>query len=92
MSNLQDDKTFFSAPLKTRLVMLLTRYLDKSANETSRALVLPLTRQEIADSLGVAVESVIRIISDWSHHGIIKTNDRMIEIINFEELVRAADI
>ena len=92
MSNLQDDKTFFSSPLKVRLVMLLTRYLDKSHNENPYALVLPLTRQEIADSLGVAVESVIRIVSEWSREGIIKTSDRVIEIINYEKLVVSAEL
>lgn len=92
MSNLQDDKTFFSSPLKVRLVMLLTRYLDKSHNENPYALVLPLTRQEIADSLGVAVESVIRIVSEWSREGIIKTTDRVIEIINYEQLVISSEL
>ena len=91
LSNLQDDKTFFSAPLKIRLVRMLARYLDQSSSEMPRALILPLTRQELADSLGVAVESVIRIMSDWSHQGMIRTNDKVIEIVDFEELIKTTD-
>lgn len=46
-----------------------------------------LTRQEIADSLGVAVESVIRIMSEWTHAGIIQSKDHRIEILKINQLL-----
>lgn len=53
----------------------------------SGALSVFLTRQEIADSLGVAVESVIRIMSEWTHAGIIQSKDHRIEILKINQLL-----
>ncbi|HRO68558.1 MAG TPA: Crp/Fnr family transcriptional regulator [Pseudobdellovibrionaceae bacterium] len=87
MSLIQDEKTMARAPLPQRVAALLLQLLERSSRENEQILPLPLTRQEIADSLGVAVESVIRIMSDWSHHGIIRTNDRLIEILKPERII-----
>lgn len=92
MNNLQDDKTYFAAPLKTRLVMLLLRYLDQSEAEMPGVITLPLTRQELADSLGVAVESVIRIMSEWIHLGLIRSQSQTIEIIALDKLIKSVEL
>ncbi|MBX3017377.1 MAG: Crp/Fnr family transcriptional regulator [Bdellovibrionaceae bacterium] len=82
MTLIQDEKTMARAPLAQRVAALLLQLLERgSGDDQEQILPLPLTRQEIADTLGVAVESVIRIMSDWSHRGMIQTNDRQIEIL-----------
>lgn len=81
MTLIQDEKTMARAPLAQRVAALLLQLLERGSGEQEQILPLPLTRQEIADTLGVAVESVIRVMSDWSHRGMIRTNDRQIEIL-----------
>src|SRR5690606_11742952 len=87
MSSLQDERALTRAPLEQRVAALLLRLLEKSSREDESILPLPLTRQEIADSLGAAVESVIRVMSDWSHRGLIRTTDRHIEILRADQVI-----
>lgn len=87
MSLIQDEKALARAPLNRRIAGLLLQLLERSSHEGEQILPLPLTRQEIADSLGVAVESVIRVMSDWSHRGMIRTNDRQIEILRPDQII-----
>ncbi len=80
------QKVLMKAPLSTKIAHLLMDILNKS--ETSEStLPLPLTRKEIADSLGASVESVIRIMSDWSKRGIIITEDHQIKILKVSVLL-----
>lgn len=68
------------------LITLAGNHELESKSETS-VLPIPLTRQEIADSLGATVESVIRIMSSWSQQGIIRTMDRKIEILKMSSII-----
>lgn len=87
MSVLQEDKANSKLSLQQRVASLLLTLLDKQpANETSR-LPIPLTRQEIADSVGSSVESVIRCMSDLSQQGLIQTEDKQIEILRTDKIV-----
>lgn len=45
-----------------------------------------LSRQDIADRAGVRLETVIRILSDMTRQGILRTRDQFIEIIDIEQL------
>jgi CRP-like cAMP-binding protein len=47
-----------------------------------------VTRQEIADSVGAAAESVIRLLSEWNQAGIIKTDSRHLEIVRLDSLIQ----
>lgn len=88
MGFLQDEKALIRAPLAQRISWFLLKMLEKNTAENSDPILpIPLTRQEIADHLGVTVESVIRIMSQWSQDGIIKTADRNIEIVRVDHLV-----
>lgn len=88
MSRIQDEKTLYRSPLQQRIAALLISLWDKEAESESNLLSIPLTRQEIADTLGVAVESVIRVMSEWNQSGIIKSNEKHLEIVNLEYLLR----
>lgn len=88
MSNIQDEKTMSSSPLKVRLASLLIKHLDQDST-TSQPLSLSLTRQEIADSLGVAVESVIRVMSEWHDDGTIRRSvEKGPEYIDVKKLIQ----
>ncbi|MGZ3773874.1 MAG: Crp/Fnr family transcriptional regulator [Pseudobdellovibrionaceae bacterium] len=88
MSNIQDDKTLISSPLKVRIANLLLRHLDQTAETPNQSLMITLTRQEIADSLGVAVESVIRTMKEFHLDGVIsRADEKSPEIINIQKLL-----
>lgn len=92
MSNIQDDKTMSTSPLRVRIANLLMRHLDQGSENLNQTLSLNLTRQEIADALGVAVESVIRSMREWQEDGTIyRLSEKGIEIINIEKLLRNLD-
>lgn len=88
MSNIQDDKTMSTSPLRARIANLLMRHLDQDSENYNQSLSLNLTRQEIADSLGVAVESVIRAMREWQDNGTIRRHsEKSSEVINVEKLL-----
>jgi len=87
MQQLLDDKMLMKAPLSRRLSSLLLNLLDKSNHQEQGLIPLQLTRKEIADTLGSSVESIIRIMSDWSKKGILETNDKQIKIIKVDQLI-----
>lgn len=88
MSNIQDEKTLATSPLKVRLASLLLKHLDQDSSN-NQPLSLSLTRQEIADVLGVAVESVIRIMSEWYEDGTIcRYVEKGPECLNVKKLIQ----
>lgn len=87
LSVIQDDKTRSKSPLPQRISALLISLLERSDHSDEHVVPIPLTRQEIADSLGVTVESVIRVMSGWAHDGIIRTQDQRIEIMRLDRIV-----
>ena len=90
MRRFHNEKVLIKSALQKKIANLLITLVDsydlESKAETS-VLPIPLTRQEIADSLGATVESVIRIMSSWSQQGIIRTMDRQIEILKMSSII-----
>jgi CRP/FNR family transcriptional regulator len=78
---LQDEKLFMKAPLELKVAHLILQLIEKYSAEADGILPIPITRREIADNLGSSIESVIRIMSDWSHKNIIATTEQHIEIL-----------
>lgn len=87
MNLLQEDKASHKLPLSQRISNLLVNLLERNDVDDVQKIPIPLTRQEIADALGVAVESVIRIMSQWDQQGIIRTHDQRIEIIKLDQII-----
>jgi len=87
MGQMQNQKAMQKAPLSAKVASLLIELTERHANHNELILPLPLTRKEIADSLGASVESVIRIMSDWSKKGIIQTSDQTIKILKPEAII-----
>lgn len=88
MGLFQDQKALMRAPLSCKIAALLIGLLDKQSDQTNGVLPLPLTRKEIADSLGSSVEAVIRVMSDWSKKGVLETTERHIQILKPEILIQ----
>lgn len=84
--SLQAQKTLTKAPLSVKIAHLLLDILNK-CEDGETVLPLPLTRKEIADSLGASVESVIRIMSEWSKNGIIETHDQHIRVLKLDKII-----
>ena len=75
------------APLQQKVASLLITLLERNPTGNGLDLPLPLTRKEIADTLGATVESVIRIMSEWSKLGIIQTTDQYIRVVKPEKII-----
>ena len=87
MVALQQQKALNKAPLATKVASLLIYLADKQLNNETPNVPIPLTRKEIADSIGSTVESVIRVMSDWSKKGYISTTDQHITILKTSKMV-----
>lgn len=87
MNRFQNQKVMQRAPLASKVASLLLQLVTKDSNKDELEVPLPLTRKEIADNLGVAVESVIRVMSDWDKQGYIMTLDQNIVILKPDQLV-----
>ncbi|KYG64517.1 hypothetical protein AZI85_03625 [Bdellovibrio bacteriovorus] len=79
---LQNDICISRQLTPTRVADLLTRLLKKQELLGSYRLQIPLTRTDIAERIGAQSETVIRILSQWTKHGWIRTDDRHLEILN----------
>jgi CRP/FNR family transcriptional regulator len=52
-------------------------------------LQVPLTRQDLSEMAGTTVETTIRVMSRWQKQGILRTDSRVIRILDEEQLARA---
>ncbi|HCN06049.1 MAG TPA: Crp/Fnr family transcriptional regulator, partial [Bacteroidetes bacterium] len=57
-----------------------------------KTLNMTLTREEIADIVGTAPESVIRMLTDLKNEELIETEGRRIRVKNLRGLVAAANL
>lgn len=87
MNLLQDQKALTKAPLSAKVALLLVKLIEKQPEDSANIVPIPLTRKEIAESLGASVESVIRIMSEWSKSGLVSTNDQQIQVLRADKLV-----
>ena len=93
MAALQQQKVMGKAPLQSKVATLLLHLLDQQqAGENNQMIAIPLTRKEIADSVGASVESVIRVMSEWSKKGFILTNNQKITLVKPEKLIELINI
>ncbi len=90
MSVLHENLAMQNAPLSTRIAIILMRLAALKSDSEVLQLPMPLTRKEIAESTGTRVESVIRVMSDWSKMGIIKTDENRIVILQPGKLLEYA--
>lgn len=91
MSRLQGQKMMQRAPLSVKIAALLLQLVCKDKAGDEMSVPLPLTRKEIADSLGVTVESVIRVMSGWGKRGLIASSEQSLRILQPDRLIQEVD-
>ncbi len=85
VSRMQADKGMVKSSLPEKIADLLLRFTTVHS-ATLIEVPIPLTRQEIADSVGASVESVIRVMSEWNQSGVIKSQKNKLFIMRPEHL------
>jgi len=71
------------------LIMLKQKY---GVDEDGYTLNVSLTREEMANLVGTATESLIRILSDFKKEGFIEIEHKKIKIIDFDHLYATAHL
>lgn len=71
---------------KVAKFLLSLSFKFKSQGYSEKSFLLRMSREEIGSYLGVSLETVSRTISGLCRIGILKKNNRSIEIINFDAL------
>jgi len=74
--------------LATYLIQVSSHY--QSRGFSNKEFVLPMPRQDLSNYLGMAVETLSRIISRMTEDKIIKVERRMVIISNMEKLIELA--
>lgn len=87
MTLMHDQKAMAKARLSQKIAVQLVSLLDRSTASHDMVIPIPITRQEIADSVGASVESVIRVMSDWSQAGMIETTGQHIHVHQMEKIL-----
>jgi len=77
--------------VRERLAEILIHLKENFGLDTDNILQISLTREELANIVGTATESVIRLLSEFKSDNILEINGRKIKIINFKALVKIAN-
>lgn len=88
MNDMHEQRAMTKAPLAQKIARQLSSLIERIEGEGATVLSIPITRQELADSVGAAVESVIRVLSEWSRRGLIMTMDHHIEVLRMDLLIK----
>lgn len=60
--------------------------------EDGRTIAAAFSREDIANIVGTATETTIRLLSEFNREGLIQLNGKKIVILDLKKLVRVADI
>lgn len=78
--------------VRERLAEVLLLLKDNFDLDDTKTLQISLTREELANMVGTATESVIRLLSEFKHDQLIELHGRKIRIINLPGLIRVANL
>lgn len=85
MQRFQTHQSHTKLPLAAKIAGTLLDLVSKGPEVD--LIEIPITRKEIADHLGVAPESVIRIMSEWTKEGYIEADDKLLRIVRPDVLI-----
>ena len=71
------------------VLLLLKENFDLDADQT---LQISLTREELANTVGTATESIIRLLSEFKQDKLIDLQGRKIKIVNLSGLTKVANL
>lgn len=78
--------------VRERLAEVLLLLEQKLGTDEEGFIKISLTREEIANLIGTATESAIRLISEFRNDGLIESEGRNIKIINHEKLMKLGHV
>lgn len=82
----QNDRCMERTHIPQKLADFLLRLLGRQNSCSGQQILFPITRKDMALRIGTHTETVIRVLSDWTKKGIIKTKDRHVEIVDVQYL------
>jgi len=78
--------------VRERLAEILIHLKDNFGLDNDQVLQISLTREELANIVGTATESVIRLLSEFKSDGLIDLNGRKIKILNPKGLLKIGNV
>ncbi len=78
--------------VRERLAEVLIQLKEKFGTDQSGFLQISLTREELANIVGTATESIIRLLSEFKDDKLIELNGRKISLLNVASLTKIANI
>lgn len=78
--------------VRERLAEILLLLEQKLGTDPEGYIKISLTREEIANLIGTATESAIRLISEFKQDQLIETEGRNIKILNHEKLIKLGHV
>lgn len=78
--------------IRERLAEILLILKENFGVDEEQTLQVTLTREEIANMVGTATESVIRLLSDFNEEGLVKLEGKKIKLINIQGLVKTGKV
>lgn len=78
--------------VRERLAEILIHLKNDFGLDDNRVLQISLTREELANIVGTATESVIRLLSEFKQDGYINLNGRKISILDETSLIRIGNL
>ena len=78
--------------VRERLAEVLLLLKDSFDLDNANTLQISLTREELANIVGTATESVIRLLSEFKHDKLIDLQGRKIKLLDIPTLTRVANL
>jgi len=78
--------------VRERLAEVLLLLMDTFDLEQDYSLKISLTREELANMVGTATESVIRLLSEFKSDKLIDINGRKIKLLNIPKLIKVGNV
>lgn len=78
--------------VRERLAEILILLEQKLGTDPEGFIKISLTREEIANIIGTATESAIRLISEFKQDSLIEVDGRNIKILNHEKLMKLGHV
>lgn len=78
--------------VRERLAEVLLLLKDSFELDNANTLQISLTREELANIVGTATESVIRLLSEFKQDKLIELQGRKIKLLNIQALTRVANL
>lgn len=78
--------------VRERLAEILIHLKNNFSMDENNYLQINLTREELANIVGTATESVIRLLSEFKHDGLIELHGRKIKLLDINRITKIANI